>query len=116
MRRQDDSRPLDPGSLREKIVFRRAVKTQDDIGQDITTWTDLITMWMEVRAMQGRELEIARQTWPEAQFKLRGWYPSVVIHREDRALWGERVLDILDAEDPGGRRREIAMVAREFTK
>lgn len=116
MQRQDGSRPLDPGSLREQIVFQRAVKTQDDIGQDVITWTDLLTMKMEVRAMQGRELESARQVWPEAQFKLRGWYPPTTIRREDRGLWGERVLDILDAEDPGGRRREIMMVARELTK
>jgi head-tail adaptor len=67
-----------------------------------------------VRALVGREIEAARQRHAEANFKLRTHYPPVVIQRAWRALMGARVLDITDAEDPDGCRREYVMYAREF--
>jgi hypothetical protein len=38
----------------------------------------------------------------------------VTIQRAWRALMNGRILDILDAEDPSGCRREIVMYAKEF--
>lgn len=116
MRRSDGSTPLDPGSLRDILVIQRVAKTQNSYGEDVETWSDLMTLRAKVRAAQGRELESMQQTWAEARFKIRAPFPPVPIRREDKALWGTRTLDILDVEDPDGLRREIVIVAREFTQ
>lgn len=115
MRRADGSQPLNPGSLRDRLVVQRAAKTQNAYGEDVVSWQDLMSVWALVRAAQGRELEAMRQTWAEARFKIRMAYPPVPLRREDRLLWGARTLDILDVEDPDGLRREIVIVAREYT-
>lgn len=112
-RRIDGSYPLEPGNLRHAITVQRCTKTQDEMGQDVSTWATLVSLSAQVRAMQGRELEAYQQTWAEARFKIRSWKPSVDIRREDRITWGARTLDILDAEDPDGTGREIVILARE---
>ena len=109
----DGSFPLDPGSLRNQITVQRCTKTQNSYGEDVPTWSTLLTMNAEVRAMTGREMEVARQTAAEARFKIRSWNPPVTIRREDRIIWGDRTLDILDAEDPTGVGREIVILAKE---
>ena len=106
---------LNPGDLRQQVTFQElVVASQDTYGQDVGTWTTRCTLWCEVRALVGREIEAARQRHAEAKFKLRTHYPPVTIGRAWRAVMGTRVLDILDAEDPSGCRREIVMYAREL--
>jgi SPP1 family predicted phage head-tail adaptor len=114
MRHADGSFSLDPGSLRHRVTVQRCTKTQDSYGQDVLTWADLLTMWAQVRAMTGNEVEAAKQTAAEARFKIRSWWPPVTIQREDRIVWGTRTLDILDAEDPTGVGREIVILAKEL--
>lgn len=114
MKYMDGSFSLNPGSLRHTIVVQRCTKTQDSYGQDVATWSDLITMYAQVRAMAGREMEAANQTVAEARFKIRTWKPETTINREDRIVWDGRTLDILDVEDPSGVGREIVILAREL--
>jgi len=112
-RRVDGSYELNPGVLRHRIVIQRATKTQSVMGEDVVTWSDLVTLHAQVRAMHGRELEAYQQQWAEARFRIRTWKPAEVIRREDRIIWDGRTLDILDAEDPDGTGRELGIIARE---
>jgi SPP1 family predicted phage head-tail adaptor len=105
--------------MRQRITI---VHAPDDVegsmGYATGDWDSASTsgpFWAEVRAMQGRELEASQQTWAEARFKVRMRYqPGVTINRKDRITWGSRTLDILDAEDPDGRKREFVMVCKEY--
>lgn len=113
--RFDGSFALDPGSLRHPIAVQRRVV--DATGYDIvTTWQTIWQGYAAITAMRGRELEAARQTFAEARFQIRTWYPSAPFQREDRIIWGTRILDILDVEDPQALRREVLIIAREFTE
>lgn len=112
-RRVDGSFAFNPGLMRDKLVVQRATATQNSHGEDVQTWAAVFTIWGNVRAMQGRELEAAGQRWAEARFKVETWYPPTPIRRSDRILWGTRTLDVLDAEDPAGVRRSIVIYARE---
>ena len=117
MRRLDGSLPLNPGLLRDLVIFQRPVKTADSIGGDaVTGYTEVARCWCLVRAMIGREMESVRQVWAEARFRIRTWFPSVTIQRADIGFWGDRRLDVLDAEDPDGRGRELVVYARELTE
>lgn len=115
-RRSDGSLPLNPGLLNDRVVIQRATKTQNAYGEDVITWSPVMTIWAHVRAMVGQELQSVQQTFAEARFKLRTYYPQTPIKREDRAIWQGRTLDILDAEDPDGVRRELVIYAREWTE
>lgn len=114
-RRSDGSIPLDPGSMRDLLQIERPVKTRNSFGEDVVTWTLVATVWANVRAMSGAEMERVQQRWALARFKVRTWYMAG-IEREYRILWGTRVLDILDAEDPGGLQRELVMTCQEFAE
>lgn len=109
---------LNPGDLRTQVQFQsKTVSSQDSAGQDVFTWTTQFTAWCEVRALVGREIEAARQLNAEAKFKIRTHFPTTVtIQRAWRAVMGTRILDIIDAEDPTGERREIVVTAKEWTE
>lgn len=108
---------MNPGDLRTSVrIEQKTVTGQDSYGQDVFTWTTVATMWCDVRPLSGRELEAAQQLHAEARWKIRTHYPSVTIKRAMRAVIGTRTLDILDAEDPVGKRREFVMLAKEWVQ
>ena len=106
---------MNPGDLRTSVVIQqKTVSGQNSSGEDVFTWTTVATMWCQVLPLSGRELESAQQIHAEARFRIRTHYPSVTITRAMRAVIGARVLDILDAEDPGNKQREFIMLAKEW--
>jgi SPP1 family predicted phage head-tail adaptor len=115
-RRLDGSLPLNPGFLRERVTIqRKTVSGQNSRNEDTITYPAYLSCWMWIGALIGREFETAQQKWAEARFKCRMPYPpsGFTIQRADRIAWGSRTLDILDAEDPDGMRREIVIYAQE---
>ncbi len=73
--------------------------------------------WVGIEALTGRELEAARQLFAEARFRITMDHPlsSFTLQRKDAIAWGTRTLNILDCEDPGQRRREVVILAKEYT-
>lgn len=107
------------GQYDQRITVKeKDVTGQDAFGADEYTWTTVATFWAHIRAMQGRELETAQQTWADARFKvIMPWQQTVTsIKREHRITWGTRTLEILDAEDPTSLRREFIMYCREIVE
>jgi SPP1 family predicted phage head-tail adaptor len=108
---------LNPGDLRTQVQFQApTVASQDSAGQNVTTWVTQFTAWCQVTALVGREIEVARQLNAEAKFKLRLHFPPVTVEREWRAVMGTRALNIIDAEDPTGERRELVVTAKEWVE
>lgn len=110
---------LNPGDLRTQVQFQsKVVSGQNSSGEDVVTYATEFTQWCEVLALQGRELEAAQQVNANARWRIRTQFtPNVTqIKREWRALMGTRILDILDAEDPFGTRREFVVIAKEWVE
>jgi SPP1 family predicted phage head-tail adaptor len=108
---------MNPGDLRTSVVIQQKIVTsRNSSGEDVFTWTTVATLWCDVRPMSGRELEAAQQIHAEARWKIKTHYPSVTIKRAMRAVIGTRILDILDAEDPGNKEREFVMIAKEWVE
>jgi SPP1 family predicted phage head-tail adaptor len=109
---------FNPREFRTQVQFQaKAVTSQDSYGQDVFTWVTQFTAWCEVRALVGREIEAARQLNAEAKFKIRTHFPTTVtVKREWRAVMGTRILNIIDAEDPTGERRELVITASEWVE
>ena len=95
-------------------IKQQTVTSQDSYGQDVFTWTTFWTGFLEIKAMSGREFWGAQQRWAEARFKCSGLFVSGVT-REMRIYWGDRVLNILDVEDPTGKRHHAVMYCKELT-
>ncbi len=100
---------------RARITIERGTATQNSFGEDVVTWAAIGSYWANVRALQGKELETAQQTWAEARFKIDMRYQAgTTFQRKDRITWGSRVLDILDVEDPDQRQARLFIIAKEY--
>jgi len=109
------------GNRRTRVSFYRpTVAGQNTSGEDVLASNVLLgSAWVGIRALQGRELEAARQLYAEAVFEITMDHPlsGYTLQRKDIILWGSpgRILDILDCEDPDQRRREVVIMAKEYT-
>ena len=48
---------LDIGSLRNKVTIQAASTTQDEAGQPLDTWTDILTAWAAIDVASAREVD-----------------------------------------------------------
>lgn len=105
MNRFDESRAFNPGLARHKMRIMRPVKTKDSFNADIVTLALYATVYAQVTALQGRELEAVQQRWAEAKYRIRMQYTKN-IEREYSIEWplasGLLTLNILDVRDPAG--------------
>lgn len=99
-------------------IYRPTVTGQNSSGEDIVENLDIGGAWVHIERLTGRELERAQQLQAEAQFRITADSPlgSFEIQRKDLIGWGSRTLNILDAEDPNQRRRELAILAKEYVE
>lgn len=92
------------GRMRHRVTLQSQTTTQTARGAQVFTWSDLATVWAEVRSPSARErvagdLEVAQATH------------LVVIRQRDnttstnRVLWGTRVLSVLSVLDTDNRGR-----------
>jgi SPP1 family predicted phage head-tail adaptor len=81
------------GDMRKRVVIQRATVAADDFGQDIPTWSNLATVWAQVRPLSGRELVNARQVKDTVSHKITT-RQSVTITPADRLVLGTRVFNI----------------------
>ena len=107
------------GGRRNRVSFYRPTITgQNSTGEDVVSNVLLGSAWVEIIAIEGREIEIARQLWAEARFRITMDHPlsGYTLQRKDIILWGSpgRTLDILDAEDLTNRHRQVVLIAKDL--
>ena len=108
-------RAQNPGRWNQRITITQKTEgTQDSFGAPATTWATYQACYASVVAMQGRELEAAQQTFKDARLKVTTHYLAGVTTAM-RITWGDRTLEILDAEDPTGLRESSVMTCKETT-
>src|SRR3546814_6741718 len=66
------------GDMDRRVTLQRFTTTQDEYGEEIQTWTDLATVFAEVRQQGGKEYLAAATTLAERRvvFFLR-WFPGL---------------------------------------
>jgi|SRR5579885_62316 len=109
---------LNPGEMREQIVWQRKVVTgQDGFGQDLYDWTDLLSCYAKVESLSGIELQREQQRWAEAQYRVRHQFTKG-MRPKDRIAWNNdgttQYLDVLDVSDREGLRMITTVVAKEW--
>jgi len=90
------------GSMDRRVTLQRFTTTQDEYGEEIQTWTDLATVFAEVRQQGGREYLAAATIMADQRvvFFIR-WYPGLTVL--DRVSYGGALHDIEEVREIGRR-------------
>lgn len=77
----------------QRITLQQKVVTQNGIGEEIVTWSDVATTWASVRPLRGREFFTANQMQHavDARFLIRS-RPGLAENM--RILWKSEPYDI----------------------
>jgi SPP1 family predicted phage head-tail adaptor len=73
------------GALSERVAILRKTTAQDAVGQPITTWSTLATIWAEANEMRAREFFEAAGRQVEVTTRFRMRYTDLAY--EDRLQW-----------------------------
>jgi SPP1 family predicted phage head-tail adaptor len=49
---------MNPGNLKDKVVFQRQSATVDAFGQKSGAWTTTLTLWTSIRPLYGKEKSV----------------------------------------------------------
>lgn len=105
------------GQRRRRLVLEAPIETFDGAGGVARTWTSVATFWAAVEAVEtSQDAERERADRPELAMRYRltaRWRAGV--DGTMRLREGARILRILGAADPDGRRRHLVLVAEEVT-
>ncbi len=108
---------LSAGTLRKRITLQQQSPSVDSYGQQITTWSDVATVWASVEPSVGREL-IAAQAVSLDQpttITLR-WQPALANPKAVaamRAVYNGRIFNIHSVENEAERNTLLTLLASE---
>lgn len=98
--------------MRHRITIQRPAITEDNIGNQITTWSDVATVWAKAESLSGREYWAAAQTQSEKSVRFTIRFRAD-IKTEMRVAYGTRILNIQSAIDPEERKRHLVLTCIE---
>ena len=87
------------GDLNRRITIQTRTAGQDSYGQQVTTWSDLLSCWALIEPLAGRELEIAQAVNAAVDHKVTILYRSTVT-AQHRVVYQGRYLNISAVLDP----------------
>lgn len=83
------------GTMRKRLVIQDPQRTTDAIGGGSTTWSNVKTVWGEVKPASGREVYHGQQLEMRVTHKIKIRYRSdVSLSPKMRILLGSRVFNI----------------------
>jgi len=87
------------GLLRHRVILQSPAGTRDAMGERVTTWTDVATVWARVRPLSGREAVVAAQQQASTDHVVEIRYLAGV-EQSWRVLFGARILVITGILNP----------------
>jgi SPP1 family predicted phage head-tail adaptor len=106
---------MQSGRLRHQITLQSPSRTRNAVGEPVTTWTDVATVWASVGPLSARDLFAAQQWQAEVTHRVRIRYAPDVADVQDswRVLFGSRVLVIRTVRNIDERNVEIELLCSE---
>ena len=103
------------GMLNERVRIEAKDESDDDVGGQDVSWTEVDTVWAEVMPVSGEKKVFAQRIEASARYTVK------IRNRDDldptmRLVWlshGDVVLNIREMPYPGGRAPMRALVAEE---
>lgn len=95
-----------------QITIQRATSVQDGFGEEVATWSDLMTIWAEVTPTRGAEPYIADrfEAGRVNTFRVRYNQDATAILETDRISYEGEVYDIHSIQELG-RREGLVLTA-----
>lgn len=93
---------MNPGTLDNRITIQSETRTADDYGGAALAWTDVATVWANVKPLTGRE------HGGMAAVEAPAMYRFTIRRRSDvaegmRVSWNSQTFNIRFVGDPGSR-------------
>jgi SPP1 family predicted phage head-tail adaptor len=105
------------GQLRQRVTIQVGTEAQNAYGESVQTWTDVGTVWGDVRPLMARARELAAAEGnvllARAPYQVRLRYVSGLSAVSHRLVWESRTLEIESVLDPDGRGAEMVAVCHE---
>ena len=103
---------MQAGKLNKRVIIQQYAATRDDYGGEVLTWSDIVTAWAQKAHRTSREFFAAQKVNAETtdMFIIRHYSG---ITTKMRVIFDGKTYDIIGANDPDGRRREIQLMCRE---
>lgn len=100
------------GRMRQRVTIQRNDGTKGTRGQKAESWTDIKTVWAEVRTLSGTEGETANMNIASATHLVTIRWRSDVTEKM-RLEWGTKYLGIVSIRDIDGRRQFLDLYCEE---
>lgn len=101
------------GRLRHSISIEKKVFIRNSFGEEQITYEPFCLAYASVEPMGGREYFLAQQMQATVDFKFTLRYRSGV-KPHFRIVWGERIFDIQNIQNPDERNIQLIIYAKEF--
>lgn len=100
------------GRLRHRVTIQAQVDTQDEYGEELQNWNDVVTVWASVEPLRGSERVESKGELGLLDTRIVMRYRSG-ISSDMRAVFGERVFDIDSVINPYERKKEMQLMCVE---
>lgn len=103
------------GKYRQRVILQSPAGARDAVGERTTTWSNVATVWANVRPLTGREQIVASQRQQITDHVVEVRYSSALaaLDASWRVLYGSRVLTIDGAVNADERKREFILYCTE---
>ena len=91
---------LDSSTLRRRITIQSRPATLDSFGQQVSTWSNVLSCWASIEPLAGQELIAAQAISSELSHTVTIQYRNTVTAAM-RVIYQGRVLNIKSVTDPG---------------
>jgi SPP1 family predicted phage head-tail adaptor len=95
------------GQMRHRVILQSQVQTQDDIGQPSTAWSNVATVWADLRHQNG--LEAIKSGMDVSVVKASARIRHRAVNAGQRLVYGAAVYSIV-AVLPDARRAYVDLV------
>ena len=102
---------MNAGQLDQRVTVERLQQGQDELGQPVTTWTALYTIWAAVEPLTGREYIAATAAVSEVTTRICLRYRPGITPA-DRVNHEGRVYGITSVIDYRSANRELVLMCR----
>lgn len=106
---------MEAGKLDRRVTLQRATFAQDDTGQEVATWADLVTVWASKRDVSDGERVAAAEVAASitTRFQIRWGSAWADLNPKDRVVCEGKTYDVSAVKELGRRAGlEITAAAR----
>ena len=107
------------GNLRKRLNLQRRSSAQDAFGQQLTTWSTILSTWGKIEPVSGAQLERARsiynQTSHQVTVRWRQLLSDIKVVGSYRISYAGRIFDVGASLNTDERNREVVLYCSEGT-